>query len=62
MSMASSWYRDWSGVAVRAMWWRRHWRTPRAGYNYYPPAVPGMVAPVGDTAGKVDYHNSEDYC
>ena len=61
--MTSSW--NWHGdvAAVRATRrWRRYVRTPGAGYDYYPSAVPGMVATVADTAGKGDYQDSEDYC
>lgn len=43
-------------------WCRGLGRIPRAGYNYYTAAVPGMVAHVVDTAGKGDYQDSEYYC
>jgi len=64
LPMMPSWRGDWSVAAVRAMRrWRRHVLRPaRAGYNYYAAAVPGMVAPVGDAAGKGDYQDSEDDC
>ena len=41
---------------------RRHGRVPRAGYDYYAAALPGIVASVADTAGKGYYQDSEDYC
>ncbi len=59
--MMPSWRGDWSVAAIRAMW-RWHVRPARAGYDYYAAAVPGMVAPVGEAAGKGDYQDSEDYC
>jgi len=58
MVSSRHWRRD--AVAVRVMA-RRHW-TSRAGYDYYPAAVPGMAGPVVNAAGKVDYQDSVDYC
>ena len=59
--IVSSWHWWRSVVAVRVTrWCRGHgWMPRRAGYNYNAAAVPGMVAPVGDTAGKGDYQDSE---
>ncbi len=34
----------------------------RAGYHYYAAAVPGIMVPIADTAGKGCYQDSEDYC
>ena len=64
MSIASPWYRCWCMVAVRATRrCRRHgWVMLRAGNYYYLAAVPGMMAPVADTAGKGDCQDSEDDC
>jgi len=41
---------------------RRHRRMPRAGYNYYPGAVPVMVVTVADTAGKGRHQDSDYDC
>lgn len=62
--VVASWHRGRSGAAIRATrWCRRHWWMPRgAGYDYYAAAVPGMMVPVADAAGKIDYQDSEYYC
>ena len=52
-----------SGVAARVTrGHRRHGRMPRAGYNYYPGAVPVMVVTVADTAGKGRHQDSDYDC
>ena len=60
--VAASWRGGWRMVAMRATRGWRHWRSARVGYNYYTAAVPGMVAPVAYTAGKVDYEDSKYDC
>jgi len=61
--MVAPWHGRWSAVAIMVARWRRgHGRMPRAGYNYYLAAVPGMVAPVADTAGKGYYQDSKYDC
>jgi hypothetical protein len=37
-------------------------RMVRAGYNHYISAVPGMMVPVADTAGKGHYQDSDYNC
>jgi len=61
--VVASWHGGRSGVAIRATrGCRRQGRMLRAGYDYYATAVPGMMVPVADAAGKGDYQDSEYYC
>jgi hypothetical protein len=61
--VALSWYGGRSMVTIRVTRGSRgQWRMFRAGYDYYAAAVPRMMVPIADTAGKGYYQNSKDYC